>query len=76
MRTGTYARESGGGCLLYHSDTRWNDASEGLRLYLNSESTSSLYKWRLVTGEEADAVWHYCKLGPGENIEITEDEES
>ena len=28
IQRGTYARERDGGCLLYHSPTRWNDATE------------------------------------------------
>ena len=70
LQRGTYVRESGGGCLLYHSPVQWNDASYALHRYLCGESRSSLSEWRRVTGPEADAVWDYCRLDAGESVEF------
>lgn len=69
MKHGTYVRERDGCCLLYHSPHRWNDATYSLHRYLCGESTSSLSEWRRVQDDETNAVWAYCRLGAGENIE-------
>lgn len=71
---GTYARESGGACLLYHSPVSWNDASFALDRWLSRETTSSLSEWRRVDGPEAEAVWKWCRLGAGESIEYDDRE--
>jgi hypothetical protein len=73
IRRGTYARERDGGSLLYHSDALWNDASYGLQRYLESERTSHSSRWRIVTGDEAEAVWKAYRVGPGEYVEVEND---
>ena len=69
LQRGTYVRESGGGCLLYHSPVSWNDPSYALHLYLCGESRQSLSEWRRVTGDEAEEVWKVYRLEAGENVE-------
>ena len=75
-REGTYARERDGAAMLYHSGTRWNDASYGLADYLSRRRTgeriSSLYVWRPVPLDEALAVEaEHGPIHPGEYLETT-----
>jgi len=73
LQSGTYARESGGSALLFHSPVRWNDASYALSRWRNHETTSSLSEWRRVDDEsERYALEAYLcgRLFPGENVEV------
>ena len=76
VQSGTYARERDGATMLYHSVTRWNDASYGLadvlRRVRSGERVSSLYAWRPVPAAEALEVERTLgAIYPGEYVEVS-----
>ncbi len=73
LKAGTYARESGGSALLFHSPHRFNDAAENLRNWRDSHgSPAGPHNWRRVdSADERTAVLHLCgELSPGEYVEV------
>lgn len=73
LRPGTYARESDGACLLFHSPTSWNCPAAGLRANRGA-LPGSLWYWRRVDGAEAEAAHRYAAPAPGEWFELDPNE--